>query len=226
MTVYEKYVNILVQTWRKEKKITVCNNIDDSIFDSIKSDSEQQEKIAFINELYEKNLITYIHITSRNLTYSQVKLACNSINLPCDNVYNTLPINHHVYLDDRAGLELSYNMLKDAYQIIKKENEYCSCTTDPYIYIKELMDYKEKNNEVYLPDLSLLLQFKLFMLAPIAIYKGIPLEAVLRKVPFNELEDALNKFSVLYRIIKHDEGWNTKEYIIRGILKEKLEIKE
>lgn len=218
---------LLVKKWQENKCIIIGYN-----YDTLFNNNNYVHVEKLLKEI-NTNCKVYITIITTVGTGTQWCIA-NTLkdhHMPFTAITNEIPVDCSIYLDDRAGLDEAYKALKEAYEIIKKENEYVGCTNDPYVYIKELLAAKEKNDEIQLPDISLLLQFKLFMFSPIAIYKGLPLEAVARKIPYSKLEEALDKFSVLYTIskvsfISLDSFEPVEYYRIRGILKEKLQIKE
>lgn len=103
-------------------------------------------------------------------------------------------------------------------------------TTSPYVWIKVLFDKLEKGEDIVFLDLRLVCKFKLFMLAPVAVYEGFELEAVCRKVEKSDLDKEIENFSVLYTVsLKKyadvETSDNVKEYyVIRGVLKEKFQL--
>ena len=214
----EECIKRLVEEWRKHEKAIIAFDYDHTVFDFHKKGYTYEKVIDLLRRCREVGAHLIVFTCSAESRYDEIREYLTSNNIPFDKInenvdnipYVGRKLYYNILLDDRAGLCSAFNILEKACDIIEKETQHINCTTDVYEYIKFLFDYKTKYPDLIFPDIKLLSQFKLFMTAPVAIYKGQPLEAAVRKVKSEDFAESLNQFSALYCISKIKISYDNK----------------
>ena len=126
-------VNKLFQAWKEHKEIIICVDFDDTI--KANNDISKQivnDVILTIQDAQKLGAVVILYTCRGTSDYNKIKNYCKQINFNFDILNPTIPFKEgysqkpycNIMLDDKAGLEQSVLILREAikyYKIYKNE---------------------------------------------------------------------------------------------------------
>lgn len=126
---YNNCLNRIINEYNKYGKIIIAYDFDDTIFDFHNKGRKYNDVINLLREC--KDIGRFICFTaSKEERYPKIRLYINDNKIPCDSINtgfkgmpNGIKPYYNILLDDRAGLSISYNILKDLLKYIKESKK-------------------------------------------------------------------------------------------------------
>jgi len=127
------YLNRLVKEWKEHGKIIVAVDFDDTISQWNLDPFDPTDVIDVLNVAKETGAYIVIFTACRPDRYDEIKTYCDSVGLEIDTINKTpisLPYGNdskiyaNIFIDDRAGLNESLNILEYAAYKVRGERTY------------------------------------------------------------------------------------------------------
>lgn len=125
-----KYTERLVKEWRQHGKIIIATDYDSTIayWPTIENQEDIQRTINLLQLAHATGAYIVINTACKEDRYEDIQRHCESINIPVNGI-NTPPIQTtygnstklyaNIFLDDRAGLNESLNILEEAMYVVR-----------------------------------------------------------------------------------------------------------
>lgn len=129
----EKYINRLVKEWLQHGKIIIAVDFDSTIsyWPTIDNQDDINKTVSLLQVAHATGAYIVINTACKEDRFLDIQKHCENINLPIDSI-NSPPIETiygnpnklyaNIFLDDRAGLNETLEILEKAMYIIRGEN--------------------------------------------------------------------------------------------------------
>lgn len=126
----ENTVNRLLEEWIKYERIVIAYDFDNTVYDYHKEGHTYNNVIELLRESKALGAHLIVFTASPKEKYNFIRAYLNLNNIPYDSINanpSFIPIKegrkiyYNILLDDRAGLDSAYEILKTVVEIIKNE---------------------------------------------------------------------------------------------------------
>jgi len=126
----ENVINRLIEEWKKYGKIIIAYDFDDTVFDFWKKGRTYTDVISLLQRYDKAGAYFVVFTCCGEDEYGKIKDYLYSNNIPFDRINNNFDfikftgrkIYYNIMLDDRSGLQSSYECLLNAVEQIEREN--------------------------------------------------------------------------------------------------------